>query len=1022
MSQFKLVFCLQSRSLACLFQALFTVIGSSLLSVNLCHAAPLAAGFETVINSPPTTFERFGQINSNTQLNLYPGGILPRSYSIGPIWTPGNNIEVNLLGGSIGSRGESFHTFYSGSKWTRTTNVTLNLMEGRVWGGIAAVNGTLVRLNNAAIDGDLELIEGSLAIMSGGEVRQDVSVDRGSMLLMSDGHVDGSLRVTDSLARITGGRIEGSISVYNDGRLEISGGTSGHFLATRNTTIVGGEFKLNGIPISAENGSSQSISFPAHSVLTGTLADGTPAIIANQVRFAARNRFWDEKITLRHSEVPAATTQGTLTAGTTPNGLRPGQSLTLLSGTSAPNNFAALEGTTVTIAGGEMGHGFEAIETQITLSSGRIGGLATLYHGSTLEVTGGQVGSNFELASGSRLELRGGRLGLLAYAHSGSEVYYAGGIIDDYFTAETGSSFTIAGGEFHLDGIPIPELGTASSTKQFDIPAGSVLSGTLSNGRVIAIHSDNHAIAPGTLTLESTTLPASGGPVFHVPNDPAPRGLRPGQTLLLSAGGEIGDAFTTSSGSVVRMDGGTIGRSFKSMGSFVSMSGGEIGDLELFHGSLANLDGGSVDWGVSVHNGALLNLNGGDIRHVLSVRSGGVARVSGGTIQGQRVYVNSGGSLTATGGTIHSSIIVADAKMVLHGGLFLDRIDGRKGSKIVLHGGQLGDGFRTYEESQVLIHGHDLRIDGILVSELLPREPRQIYLPTGAVLSGVYANGTPFAFTSSDGDHFHSGTLSIGVPVTFSSRGTHYYPYPWPIVSRKGILPNESLTLNAEDTIHENFTAGWGSHLVVDGGSIGENFEAVGADVHLINGHIGDNMDVMLGTEFNVLGGSVGKGLQIHRGGVANISGGDLESVSVDPGGAIHISGGNHKSHRITLSPNSDLILYGTDFTIDGQSMELLALGDSIVLEFDGETLFGDLIVRAMLLDGSSYAAYIDFDKQPMGTELQQSHFATITLTNVLPSASSQVPEPTGILMVLAFSTFLAGRRTYFLRHLFTAE
>lgn len=41
------------------------------------------AGFTKIINSPPTEFKRWGTVESNTQVNFYPGGVLPGGEDLG---------------------------------------------------------------------------------------------------------------------------------------------------------------------------------------------------------------------------------------------------------------------------------------------------------------------------------------------------------------------------------------------------------------------------------------------------------------------------------------------------------------------------------------------------------------------------------------------------------------------------------------------------------------------------------------------------------------------------------------------------------------------------------------------------------------------------------------------------------------------------------------------------------------------------------------------------------------------------
>jgi len=50
-------------------------------------------------------------------------------------------------------------------------------------------------------------------------------------------------------------------------------------------------------------------------------------------------------------------------------------------------------------------------------------------------------------------------------------------------------------------------------------------------------------------------------------------------------------------------------------------------------------------------------------------------------------------------------------------------------------------------------------------------------------------------------------------------------------------------------------------------------FEAVGTEVNLVDGVIGNDMDAMFGAKIIVTGGTIGYGLEAHRGSAINIDG-----------------------------------------------------------------------------------------------------------------------------------------------------
>jgi hypothetical protein len=1002
------------------------------------------AGFTTVIDSPPTVFNDYGTIQSNTQVNLYSGGVLPGRYNIGPVWQSGDNIEINLLGGTVGSEGE--WGGLSTSHWVRTTNVTFNLFDGTVWGDVRASAGGLVNLTNATIKRGLSVTDGSLANITGGEIVEGLWAGNGSMIrmsggtvgvggwnyygsgasggsvfLMSGGTLVGGFGLSDSYANISGGRLDAEVHLGAQSLLEISGGTFGRFHVSEDSSVslTGGEFQLDGVPVTTLGDNSQTISFPEKSVLTGVLADGTPIILANMG--SLQDHFVDGKITLQKTSIPPSEPPHFVVPGdVVPAGLRSGQSLSLHTGGVAPANFSALPGSSVVVDGGVIGDGFEAAGASVTLIDGGIGELSTIYRGTTMQVLGGTVGSNLEAAPGSRLEVSGGHIGHIFVAHPESEVIYSGGTFGHWVSAQEGSSFTIAGGEFKINGVPIAALSAPGSERQIDLPDYGVLSGTLENGTPFAFASGEHWFAPGTLTLQAATVPAAGPMVIRLPSDPVPLGLRPGQTLLISDGGELGDYFTTDWGSTVRMTGGRIDQNFKAVGSFVNISGGNVESLQALMGSIVNISGGTVEYHVTARRGSVVNITGGEIVGGLNANDGGRVNVAGGNVGGY-VYVTNQSSLRVSGGNFRHSISLSENSLLtLEGGVFRDELHVNDTSEIQIRGGRLGDGLYVSEQGRALVYGSDFRINGVpLGTDDLLGWQQNVDLAPGAVMSGVLADGTPFAFTSSEEERFSPGTLRV------SSSEYFWLPRPisFPLFSDelpKGVLPGEALTLESGDDVGDNFTAGWDSRLTINGGKIGENFEAVGATVDLIDGSIGNDMDVLYGSELNILGGTTGYGLQVHQGGTANIAGGIVPEITVRSDSVVNITGGllrrywdseeyseEYGTGVIYLEAGSHLNITGTDFLFDYESIEGLEAGGSITLELD----WTDLDYRYLsgqLADGSPLDTTLKAYPGSIPRDWELSGVRYITLTSAL--ANLQVPEPTALALSMSMAVTCLGR------------
>lgn len=1002
------------------------------------------AEFETVIDSPATVFEEDGAIESNTQVNLYPGGVLPGDYTIGPTRKPGNNIEINLLGGSIGTEEQKFYRFSTTSWRVRTTNVTLNLVEGEVWGDIDATVGALVTLSNANVNGSLDLTDGSLALISGGQILEELSAKNGSVVrmsggtigaslnrsygasaydgsafLMSGGTINGALVVSDSYANITGGRIERALSVSSNGSLEISGGSTGPISVSGGgkATLIGGEFQLDGNPIEGLGSNAQSIDLPKYSILTGVLSDGTPIAVSNTS--ILQGYFEDGKISLQLAPVVAPVAMSGAPTFNAPNdpipfGLRTGQSILLRDNAVALANFTALPSSTVSISGGEIGRRFQAVGATVTLTEGSIGELSTIYKGTTLKVSGGVIGSNLTTAPGSRLEVSGGKIGSRFVAHPDSEVIYSGGKFISSLKTMPNSSFAIAGGEFKINGTPINALATLGATEQIDLPEHGVLSGTLSDGTSFAFGGNYPWFAPGTLTLQATDIPEIEPAIIQLPRDPVPQGLRSGQTLLLAEGGDLGDDFTADAGSVIRMSGGHIGNRFRALGSFVHISGGEVTSMKALFGTLVNMDGGSVKYYVSVERGAIFNFSGGELKRGMYLDPGGRVNVSGGLVEGY-IHVSEGSTLTISGGEVTADTTVYEgAVLSIEGGTIRDEISVYRGT-VNISGGRLGDGLYVYQGGHARLSGADFRIDGVPISIETPGRYTDVVLPQDSVLSGVFSDGTPFAFTSSDGDILQAGTLQIStssfLPATLGSNVSWSNANPL-----KGLLPSKELTLAEGESIGANFTAGWESSLTIDGGEIGDNFEAVGAIVTLREGSIGNDMDVLFGTKLNVEGGTIGRGLQAHRGSIVNISGGTVSEISARSGSTINLIGGS--LGRVSMEAGSEIHIMGNEFLLNRMPIEGFNLGDSIVLDWDDIansnssllSSFGSSL-SAVLLDGSPFTLSESFSLFPPNLLGDWESGGPVSIRLTYMQASLQVPEPSSFAMI-AFAILACAKQS----------
>ena len=139
-------------------------------------------------------------------------------------------------------------------------------------------------------------------------------------------------------------------------------------------TLHGVNFAVNGVPVAGLNqeGDAVSIDLPIGTVLTGTLADGTPFARA-QIDFEDID---NGVLRLRRSAEPAPVAQGPITLNTTSDlpFVREGQTAAVQDGGRLQEQFRAGAGSRVELNGGYIESAFHAIGAELVVNSGTVSG------------------------------------------------------------------------------------------------------------------------------------------------------------------------------------------------------------------------------------------------------------------------------------------------------------------------------------------------------------------------------------------------------------------------------------------------------------------------------------------------------------------------------------------------------------------------------------------------------------------------------------------------------------------------
>lgn len=372
---------------------------------------------------------------------------------------------------------------------------TLNVEGGAVGSGVEVVGGT-VNLSSGRIDSLYAFMNAQVNI-EGGSIPFSMQAFQGSNVDVSGGSLSRTEAKSGSTFDISGGRLveglqadEGSVVAIQGGKIgigvgialraqegstvEVSGGQFGiNVLASAGTTtLVGGEFKLNGA-----NYDPTTVTLTEGDLFTGTLTDGSPFIFT-----AGNSTFVD--VALSRVALPAVeTTPITIERGSTdpPVGLRPGQKAMVTNRGRLGENFNVVQAA-ITLDDGSIADGFQAYESLVNINGGTVGNVFNAYAGTVVNVTGGTIGRTAAEA-GSEFNISGGRFENGLSARPGSTVNVAGGIFegggefsssigastgsvwnisggsfDDDFSAASGSTINLIGSEFFLNGILIEGL------------------------------------------------------------------------------------------------------------------------------------------------------------------------------------------------------------------------------------------------------------------------------------------------------------------------------------------------------------------------------------------------------------------------------------------------------------------------------------------------------------------------------------------------------------------------------------
>lgn len=592
-----------------------------------------------------------------------------------------------------------------------------------------------------------------------------------------------------------------------------------------------------------------------------------------------------------------------------------------------PSPPVARDGEIVNVfANGILSGRFDALAgSEVNLLGGIFSGRVDAFNGSVINIRSGQVEGGVLVLEGATANVSGASINDLEVSRGGL-LNVAGGAFGEISTFENASA-TLTGFDFEIDGMPIAGLDAIGASQPVNISYDSFLSGIFADGTPFIW--EGSRLTDGTITLERGATLAPDPKVIHVPSDPIPLGLRGGQKMIVNDNTDnfshrIGENFVAGEGSEIELINGRIGSDLKAIGATISMRGGQIGrDFQAHQGSVVNVSGGVIGnqfkaydettvhvsggllQAIALHDSAQATVSDGEVRHLIGLPGDAQVAITGGLVE--RFSTNAGNNANISGGNFRYDFNVQTATANISGGAFPDDT-------------------RFYNGSITTFQGFDFRVNNVPVSNLASDgDATNIRLGENDFFTGVLADGTPFAFTALEQDELYHDRIRLlqTTPPTNAPAVINVPNDSAPL----GIRDGQTLVVDEGGVVPDNFNAGRGSKIRVEGGMIGQNLEAVDAGVVVNGGSISRLFGLFANSNLTVNGGTVDS-VTSRDGSTVSVNGGLVSGEGYD--GNWELSGGTISNVRLF---NSDLKITG------GRTMqEVQAWYDSHVEVFAGET------------------------------------------------------------------------------------
>src|SRR4051794_5865101 len=212
------------------------------------------------------------------------------------------------------------------------------------------------------------------------------------------------------------------------------------------------------------------------------------------------------------------------------------------------------------------------------------------------------------------------------------------------------------------------------------------------------------------------------------------------------------------------------------------------------------LPSGSIGSTFHANSGSILNVQGGSLGGA-TIHGGAVGNIYSGNVYG--MYATSGGVINAYDGLINNLTADSNGVLNVYGGNIIDNVDSNS-SSVNIYGGAFADRFQIRVGSQLTVKATEFRLNGLSVAGLNnPSDATMIAAPPGSFLSGVFSNGVPFVL---GGEGYNLPSSVNLVRSADYATGPSFISVP-AVSAPQGVHSGQTLTVSTAGQLPSSFTA-----------------------------------------------------------------------------------------------------------------------------------------------------------------------------------------------------------------------